>query len=602
MTQVEECVVEIPAAVEEEKDGVEEEEEAAWSRALRYSLRKGNIVPYKEFRRPMLSRVYAPVQQIISTDIKPGKHSEGCCVMVAAPDYCPCMAALPCVGEPQYIHDKREGSKYILVRENSIEWNSPTRVARQGACCAPHRCEMFGVSCVLYDIHDHINVVYFDDPMLSKVSNRTMPCHKTYEFCCGGEGEIVRMENTCLGGLCLRGTSPCCFVPCIFPLCLCPCVTSKNMYVQDTDDEWRGATQAIKILQQIRLTSIKRLPPLALGVRGEGAASQHAPSQLMMDRSGNVSMDELGVSTEQREAEVKMISHHLSKATEYADYNPHRNMFTRVYGPVQQIYGVDRDKMEVKIGITKELESTGSSIPPAEVEEPICACCYSPVYLPCCGVLPCCMEPIYVSEKRQASRYILIRENSIEWNEPKTITAPGPWYLCGTSCVTYDVADDIKVMYFDDPLLQRITNTTRCCNETRTVCCGGMGERVQIDSPLLCGLCIRGTLPCPFVPCCLTGVMPCALKHIIHVKRPDGNWGGASMAVDVLRKAWVDNVVRLMDEREQNHVLAGHLEKSMIRERRSSNAERAMAYSQAAADAPVSVEMVSAPSSRTKAL
>eukprot|EP00622_Pseudochattonella_farcimen_P007552 FR743564.1.p1 GENE.FR743564.1~~FR743564.1.p1 ORF type:complete len:211 (+),score=1.21 FR743564.1:128-760(+) len=199
-------------------------------------------------------------------------------------------------------------------------------------------------------------------------------------------------------------------------------------------------------------------------------------------------------------------------------------MFTRVYGAVMQLYGVDKHKDNaLKMGILDDLEEFGSTIPPAETEHPFCACCHAPAYCPCCGIFPCCMEPKYIFDKREASKYIVVREHSLEWNNPAMITAPGPVYTCGMSCCLYDIQDQVKVAFFDDPLLRRVSNSTRCCNDVRTVCCGGRGERIRIDAPICFGLCVRGDLLCPLVPICCTGCMPCAMSEEIHVKR--ARWG-----------------------------------------------------------------------------
>jgi len=75
------------------------------------------------------------------------------------------------------------------------------------------------------------------------------------------------------------------------------------------------------------------------------------------------------------------------------------------------------------------------------------------------------------------------------------------------------------VLYFDDPIFNRITDQTRLCNECRTYCCGGRGERVQIDSPCCFNLCHRSRPPCPVVPvCCPKLLVPCMLKYEIFLE------------------------------------------------------------------------------------
>ena len=74
-------------------------------------------------------------------------------------------------------------------------------------------------------------------------------------------------------------------------------------------------------------------------------------------------------------------------------------------------------------------------------------------------------------------------------------------------------------VYFDDPVFNRISDQTRCCNECRTCCCGGSGERIQIDSPCCFNICQRGSYPCPCVPiCCPTAIFSCALKYELYVE------------------------------------------------------------------------------------
>ena len=145
-------------------------------------------------------------------------------------------------------------------------------------------------------------------------------------------------------------------------------------------------------------------------------------------------------------------------------------------------------------------------------------CCTAPTCFPLCSMcFPCCNEPEYITVKRQASKYVFIRENSIEWNEPKIVMKSGPCF--GIDPCIYEIQDNVRVLYYDDPIFNRITDQTRCLNECRTCLCGGKGERIQIDAPCCFNLCQRShTFPCPFVPVCLpTLLFPCALKHEIYV-------------------------------------------------------------------------------------
>lgn len=77
----------------------------------------------------------------------------------------------------------------------------------------------------------------------------------------------------------------------------------------------------------------------------------------------------------------------------------------------------------------------------------------------------------------------------------------------------------MTVLYFDDPMFDRLTDQTRLCNEFRTCCCGGSGERVRIDAPFCFDLCLRGTTPCCCIPvCCPNALCPCILRHEIYVE------------------------------------------------------------------------------------
>ena len=145
------------------------------------------------------------------------------------------------------------------------------------------------------------------------------------------------------------------------------------------------------------------------------------------------------------------------------------------------------------------------------------ACCTAPACCPIMAMCPCCADAAYIAIKRESSKYIYIRENSLEWNTPKVVLKQGVCF--GVDPCVYDIQDNVQVLYFDDPIFDRITDQTRCCNECRTCFCGGSGERIQIDSPCCCNLCQRSACPCPCVPiCCPTYVAPCALKYEIYVE------------------------------------------------------------------------------------
>jgi hypothetical protein len=144
------------------------------------------------------------------------------------------------------------------------------------------------------------------------------------------------------------------------------------------------------------------------------------------------------------------------------------------------------------------------------------ACCSAPTCCPMCSLFPCCTESEYVAVKRQASKYALVRENSIEWNDPDIVMKTGSCF--GIDPCQYEIQDRVSVLYYDDPMFDRITDQTRFCNECRTCMCGGRGERIQIDSPCCFMFCQRASW-LPFVPmCCPNFLVPCALRHEIYVE------------------------------------------------------------------------------------
>ena len=118
-----------------------------------------------------------------------------------------------------------------------------------------------------------------------------------------------------------------------------------------------------------------------------------------------------------------------------------------------------------------------------------CACCYAPSSCPGCSVLPCVKDPEYIVKEMEASKYIYVRENSLEWNAP--IKSPKEGNCFGTSCCTFRAQDAVSVLYFDDPIFDRITDKTPCCNGATSCLCGGEGELIQIDSKFCCGCCYR---------------------------------------------------------------------------------------------------------------
>lgn len=107
------------------------------------------------------------------------------------------------------------------------------------------------------------------------------------------------------------------------------------------------------------------------------------------------------------------------------------------------------------------------------VTTPSClACCAAPACCPILALCPCCTDAEYVSQQRQASAYILLREHSLEWNAPRVVLRRGMCF--GLDPCVYQVQDHVTVLYYDDVMFDRITDQTRCCNEFRTCICGGI--------------------------------------------------------------------------------------------------------------------------------
>lgn len=158
-----------------------------------------------------------------------------------------------------------------------------------------------------------------------------------------------------------------------------------------------------------------------------------------------------------------------------------------------------------------------TSLNPGQIIDGCLVCCSAPACCPLCALCPCCGDAEYITSKRNASTYIYIRENSVEWNEPSVVMQPG--VCCGIDPCLYDVQDHVQVLYFDDVVFDRITDQTRCCNECRTCVFGGKGETIRMDSPICCSCCQRGSFPCVCIPvCCPKAICPCILRYEIYLE------------------------------------------------------------------------------------
>lgn len=160
------------------------------------------------------------------------------------------------------------------------------------------------------------------------------------------------------------------------------------------------------------------------------------------------------------------------------------------------------------------------SLKPGQKTDGCLVCCNAPACCPLCSsVCPCCGESEYVIKHRAASTYIHLREHSLEWNEPNVILQPG--ICCGVDPCLFKANDHVNVLYYDDDMLQNVSDQTRFCNEFLTCMFGGSGERIRLTGPACCfGLCIRAnSYCCMFVPiCCPKIFCPCMMRHDIFVE------------------------------------------------------------------------------------
>lgn len=187
--------------------------------------------------RAMLSREQR--NQIQITSLEPGKHKASCLVCCSAPACCPmCSMLLPCCDDADYVKEKREASKYIYLRENSLEWNEPEIVMKTGSC--------LGVDPCLYIIKDQVYVVYFDDVMFDSITDQTRFCNECRTCFCGGRGERIRIDSTCCFGLCLRSSFPCPCIPTFCPTALFPCSWRHEINVEDASKAMYEIRAAIK--------------------------------------------------------------------------------------------------------------------------------------------------------------------------------------------------------------------------------------------------------------------------------------------------------------------------------------------------------------------
>lgn len=191
--------------------------------------------PYIVEDRRMLSRV-ASDRIRITHILQPGNRKLGCCTCSHAPDKCPFLAYCPCFDYPGYIVNEVNSSKYIYIRENSLEWNNPKMQVAAGNCC--------GMSCCDLVVMDDITVLHFDDLHFDTVADNTRRCNNCKTFWCGGRGEQIIIDSRFCLGMCKRGRgSLMCCIPSCCPDWCCPCFVKSELWVEDA----KSAVKAIKM-------------------------------------------------------------------------------------------------------------------------------------------------------------------------------------------------------------------------------------------------------------------------------------------------------------------------------------------------------------------
>lgn len=173
-----------------------------------------------------------------------------------------------------------------------------------------------------------------------------------------------------------------------------------------------------------------------------------------------------------------------------------------------------------RITLTHELQAGRST--------PGClTCCYAPKGCPCLSsCLPCYDLPESLVERLETSKYVFIRENAVEFNDPYLTWRVGPmcrWSACCvSSCCAARVQDRVTVLYFDDIMFGRVRNKTKWGHRLRTFLCGGRGERLRIDATSCGGMCVHASTPCCHcVPVCCADVLSCTAAHDLWVMDAD---------------------------------------------------------------------------------
>eukprot|EP01083_Nonionella_stella_P077439 211487_1 len=206
-------------------------------------INRREIAPFIVEDRRMLSRV-AGDRIRITHIIQPGVREPGCITCCHAPDACSVLAYCPCFDFPGYIVNKVNSSRYIYIRENSLEYNNPLMQTAKGKWC--------GMSCCQLAVMDDVTVLYFDDIHFDEVKNSTRRCNDIKTFCCGGRGEQVLIESRFCLGMCKMGRGPLACVPSCCPECLCPCFVKSELWVDD-------AMTAVETIRMARDSAKERM-------------------------------------------------------------------------------------------------------------------------------------------------------------------------------------------------------------------------------------------------------------------------------------------------------------------------------------------------------
>lgn len=190
------------------------------------------VPPYLVEDRRMLSRI-AGDRIRLTHIVQPGSRRTGCLVCCNAPDSCPALSYCCCIDYPTYIVNRVDSSRYIYIRENSLEFNNPIMQAARGSCC--------GASLFKLAVRDNVTVMYFDDEHFDNVRDSTRGCNNCKTFWCGGRGEQVLIDSRFCFTMCKRGRWPMTFVPSCCPEVCCPCLVEAELWVDDA----KSAVEAI---------------------------------------------------------------------------------------------------------------------------------------------------------------------------------------------------------------------------------------------------------------------------------------------------------------------------------------------------------------------